>query len=125
MPLSVYLNISEYLSSIARCASIDQMSLSFLFASKGRGGGMTMQSSMGSHAFSNQGELLRSRGKTTCSRSSSVFNSLKLMDVKNQQYNKKKIFLFGGIGKTTCSWSSSVFPSFQLFNVDERQISTV
>ena len=35
MPLSVYLNISEYLSSIARCASIDQMSLSFLFASKG------------------------------------------------------------------------------------------
>ena len=38
MPLSVYLNISEYLSSIARCASIDQMSLSFLFASKGRGG---------------------------------------------------------------------------------------
>ena len=39
MPLSVYLNISEYLSSIARCASIDQMSLSFLFASKGRRGG--------------------------------------------------------------------------------------
>ena len=52
---------------------------------------MTMQSSMGSHAFSNQGELLRSRGKTTCSRSSSVFNRLKLMDVKKQQYNKKKL----------------------------------
>ena len=38
MPLGVYLNIFEYLSSIARCACIDQMSLSFLFASKGRGG---------------------------------------------------------------------------------------